>query len=83
MLNSIVWIEHLAAFEPTQLNGAQTLCSSQKLHHFAYKPESKGKSAKEHMRLYAHPPATFRPMDDTVAYEPSADCQLPMYNAAR
>lgn len=34
----------------------------------AYKPESKGKSAKiEHLeRLYAYPPpATFRPMDES------------------
>ena len=71
MLNSIVWIEHLASFERTPVKSARKpyvppIC--RKAVQFAiYKPESKGKSAKlKHgARLYApHSPATFRPMDD-------------------
>jgi hypothetical protein len=71
MLNSIVWIEHLAAFERTPVKSARKpyvppIC--RKAAQFAtYKPESKGKSAKlKHgERLYAsHSPATFRPMDE-------------------
>jgi hypothetical protein len=70
MLNSIVWIEHLASFERTPVKSARkpyvpTICRKATL--FAtYKPESKGKSAKlKHgARLYApRVPATFRPMD--------------------
>jgi hypothetical protein len=71
MLNSIVWIEHLASFERTPVKSARkpyvpSIC--RKAAQFAtYKPESKGKSAKlKHgARLYApRAPATFRPMDE-------------------
>jgi len=50
MLNSIVWIEHLASFERTPVKSARkpyvpSIC--RKAAQFAtYKPESKGKSAK-------------------------------------
>ncbi|MCH4878443.1 hypothetical protein EQV97_13715 [Pseudomonas sp. TMW22090] len=72
MLNSIVWIEHLAWFERTPVNSARKphvppICRKAVRLGF-YKPECKGKSAKlKHgARLYApHSPATFRPMDDT------------------
>jgi hypothetical protein len=71
MLNSIVWIEHLASFERNPVKSARkpyvpSICRKAAFL-AAYKPESKGKSAKvEHdERLYAPPaPATFRPMDD-------------------
>ncbi|PMZ00916.1 hypothetical protein C1Y08_23885 [Pseudomonas sp. FW306-02-F02-AA] len=71
MLNSIVWIEHLASSERTPVESARkpyvpSIC--RKAAQFTtYKPESKGKSAKlKHgRRLYAaRTPATFRPMDD-------------------
>jgi hypothetical protein len=71
MLNSIVWIEHLAWSERTPVKSARKpyvppIC--RKAAQFAtYKPESKGKSAKlkHDGRLYApHLPATFRPMDE-------------------
>ncbi|OPK09911.1 hypothetical protein ELQ88_23785 [Pseudomonas sp. MPC6] len=70
MLNSIDWIEHLAWFERNPVNSARKpyvppICRKA-VRFGAYKPESKGKSAKlKHgARLYApHSPATFRPMD--------------------
>ncbi|TVT80718.1 hypothetical protein FPT12_22170 [Pseudomonas sp. H3(2019)] len=71
MLNSIVWIEHLASSERTPVKSARkpyvpSIC--RKAAQFAtYKPESKGKSAKlKHgEQLYAaRAPATFRPMDE-------------------
>jgi len=71
MLNSIVWIEHLASSERTPVKSARkpyVLPIDCKAAQFVfYKPESKGKSAKlkHSQRLYAlHSPATFRPMDD-------------------
>jgi hypothetical protein len=71
MLNSIVWIEHLASFERTPVKSARkpsVLSVCRKAAQFAaYKPESKGKSAKlKHgARLYAPlTAATFRPMDE-------------------
>ncbi|RLU06227.1 hypothetical protein CS078_20565 [Pseudomonas prosekii] len=71
MLNSIVWIEHLASFERTPVKSARKpyvppICGKAAQFMF-YKPESKGKSAKlKHAaRLYALLcPATFRPMDE-------------------
>ncbi|OOV90104.1 hypothetical protein MF4836_31200 [Pseudomonas sp. MF4836] len=71
MLNSVVWIEHLAAFERTPVESARkpqlpVICR-EVAQFAAYKPEIKGKSAKlEHIgRLYAPTtPATFRPMDE-------------------
>jgi hypothetical protein len=71
MLNSIVWIEHLASFERTPVKSARKpyvppICRKA-VQFVIYKPESKGKSAKlkHSQRLYAaHSPATFRPMDD-------------------
>ncbi|MGF0239162.1 hypothetical protein ACQR3P_07240 [Rhodococcus sp. IEGM1300] len=71
MLNSIVWIEHLASFERTPVKSARKpyvlLICCKAAQFMFYKIESKGKSANlEHsQRLYAaHSPATFRPMDD-------------------
>jgi hypothetical protein len=71
MLNSIVWIEHLASFERTPVNSARkpyvpSICRKA-ARRGIYKPERKGESAKlKHgARLYApYSPATFRPMDD-------------------
>ncbi|UVL38516.1 hypothetical protein LOY55_19965 [Pseudomonas sp. B21-040] len=71
MLNSIVWIEHLASFERNPVKSARkpyvpSICRKAALL-ASYKPESKGKSAKlKHAeRLYAAlAPATFRPMDE-------------------
>ncbi|TPG78337.1 hypothetical protein EAH78_12235 [Pseudomonas arsenicoxydans] len=71
MLNSIVWIEHLASFERNPVKSARkpyvpSIC--RKAAFLAgYKPESKGKSAKvEHAERRYAPlvPATFRPMDE-------------------
>ncbi|UVK97068.1 hypothetical protein [Pseudomonas sp. B21-048] len=71
MLNSIVWIEHLAAFERTPVKSARKPyvppIGREAAQFATYKLESKGKSAKlKHgERLYApHTPATFRPMDE-------------------
>jgi hypothetical protein len=71
MLNSIVWIEHLAWSERTPVKSARkpyVPSIGLKAAQFAtYKPESKGKSAKlkHDGQLYApSPPATFRPMDE-------------------
>jgi hypothetical protein len=71
MLNSIVWIEHLASFERTPVKSARKpyvlpICCEATQFLF-YKPESKGKSAKlKHgrRRFAARAPATFRPMDE-------------------
>ena len=72
MLNSVVWIEHLAAFERTPVESAREphvpLICRQATQFAAYKHESKGETAKlKHVeRLYAAAPgATFRPMDET------------------
>jgi hypothetical protein len=50
MLNSIAWIEHLAAFERTPLESARKpyvrLIRGKALKFTAYKPENQGKSAK-------------------------------------
>jgi hypothetical protein len=85
MLNSIYGLNIWLRSSLLQINGDANLtpCHLPKTAFCAYKPESKGKSAKlEHSATLPTRPATFRPMDDTLLYEPSADCQLPMYNAA-
>ncbi|ALI09399.1 hypothetical protein AO356_22130 [Pseudomonas fluorescens] len=50
MLNSIAWIEHLAAFERTPVESARKPyvrpIGGKALHFAAYNPENQGKSAK-------------------------------------
>jgi hypothetical protein len=71
MLNSIVWIEHLAWFERNPVESARKpyvppICRKA-APFLLYKPENQGKTAKfKHSRRLYPPgaPATFRPMDD-------------------
>jgi hypothetical protein len=71
MLNSIVWIEHLASSERTPVESARkpyvpSICR-EAARFVTYKPESKGKSAKLKHTIQGYSPrlpATFRPMDE-------------------